>query len=135
VGTRKKTFPELTALDIEGRIGVEETSKCGQASGGFTTKQEVEVLEASDNIISTLSFANPCPIRLEIGVDRVSLYIGQRDMQWSRYTKEHIASGTAVAPDEPAEEHEETVEEVHQSKDDAYNEAVEAAGGEDKVTA
>jgi|ERR1039458_6640217 hypothetical protein len=72
---------------------------------------EVEVLEASDNIISTLTFANPCPIRLEIGIDRVSLYIGQRDMQWSRYTKEHIASGTAVAPDEPVE-HEETVEEV-----------------------
>lgn len=75
-------------------------------------KIDVEVLEASDQVLHNLILPNPCPIKVEIGTDRVTLYIGPRDMVWTRYNRALIAAGTSEAPDLPNEEHEETIEEI-----------------------
>lgn len=47
-----------------------------------------------DVILPALNLASPCPIRIDIHEDRVSLSIGNRDWEWRRGCPDVIATGT-----------------------------------------
>lgn len=49
-----------------------------------------------DAILPSLELPNPCPIRIDIHENSVSLYIGQRDWSWPRGCPDVSGSGTFV---------------------------------------
>jgi hypothetical protein len=73
------------------------------------------VLTTEDMILPDLQLPKPCPIRIEIDNLKVSLFVGQRDFQWSRITGEHIASGTMLEKSVP------DVQKMSDADFEAYN--------------
>ena len=63
-----------------------------------TLVKETLELSTLDMILPNLKLQRPCPIKLVLDTNKVSLFIGPRDFQWSRLTGEHIASGTMIEP-------------------------------------
>ena len=55
-----------------------------------------DVYKVDDSIVPMLTFPEPTPIRVVIDEKYVRLYVGQRDWQWDKWTKEHIGSGTCM---------------------------------------
>ena len=51
-----------------------------------------------DVVLPVLTLPSPCPIRIDIHEDRVSLFIGNRDWEWKRECPDVTACGTLFDP-------------------------------------
>jgi hypothetical protein len=51
---------------------------------------------ADDLILPRLSLPDPCPIRIDITDERISLSIGQRDWGWKRHHPDVTDAGTML---------------------------------------
>ena len=62
------------------------------------SKKSVKVFEARDLVIPILDLPVPCPIKVEIDDDRVSLFMGNRTIEWDKQTGEIIESRINETP-------------------------------------
>jgi hypothetical protein len=70
-------------------------------------KNGVEVYAVNDSLLSDIPLPSETPIKIEIGSDTISLYVGPRDWQWARGTGMLVGCGTALTDEEPDVEEEE----------------------------
>ena len=55
-----------------------------------------QVYQEKDVILPNLSLKSPVRIRIEIDDENVLLFVGPRDWQWDRKTREFIGAGTRL---------------------------------------
>ena len=73
--------------------GLSRDEAIGKARKAYRRPQMI--YEVEDQIISGLDLPDPCPIRIKVNKEGVTLSVGQRDWQWDKDGK-WIGQGIAV---------------------------------------
>ncbi|KKL47442.1 hypothetical protein LCGC14_2335520 [marine sediment metagenome] len=84
--------------DVRGGPGLVGTEMEEQRVADAAQKQMTEVYEFQDITLHLLSFSRPSKVRIVIDEKFVRLYVGPRDWQFDRITKECAGSGVGLGP-------------------------------------
>ena len=60
-----------------------------------------EIYEIEDLMVPHLTFSFPTPVRIVLDEKYIRLYVGPRDWQFDRKTKECVGRGTGLGCDNP----------------------------------